>query len=53
MAVFTGLRESELLNLNWDAINLREPSYFIAKTKNGTPLELPIGDKLLTIFENR
>jgi integrase len=53
MAVFTGLRKSELLNLNWDAINLADRSYFISKTKNGTPLELPIGDKLLTILENR
>ena len=53
MAIFTGLRKSELFNLNWDAINLRERSYFISKTKNGTPLELPLGDKLLTIFENR
>lgn len=53
MAIFTGLRKSELLNLTWDAINLAERSYFISKTKNGTPLELPIGDKLLTLFENR
>ena len=53
MAIFTGLRKSELLNLSWDVINLEERSYFISKTKNGTPLELPIGDKLLTIFENR
>jgi integrase len=53
MAIFTGLRKSELLNLSWDAINLKERSYFISKTKNGTPLELPIGDKLLTIFEHR
>ena len=53
MAIFTGLRKSELLNLSWDAINLTERSYFISKTKNGTPLELPIGDKLLTIFEHR
>ena len=53
MAIFTGLRKSELLNLTWDAINLADRSYFISKTKNGTPLELPIGDKLLTIFEHR
>ena len=53
MAIFTGLRKSELLNLSWDVINLAERSYFISKTKNGTPLELPIGDKLLTILENR
>jgi integrase len=53
MAIFTGLRKSELLNLNWDAINLADRSYFISKTKNGTPLELPIGDRLLTILKNR
>jgi integrase len=53
MAIFTGLRKSELLNLTWDAINLTDRSYFISKTKNGTPLELPIGNRLLTILENR
>lgn len=53
MAIFTGLRKSELLNLTWDAINLAERSYFISKTKNGTPLELPISDRLLTILKRR
>jgi integrase len=53
MAVFTGLRKSELLNLNWNAINLAERSYFISKTKNGTPLELPISDRLLAILKRR
>lgn len=53
MAIFTGLRKSELLNLTWDAINLKECSYYISKTKNGTPLELPISDGLLTIFKRR
>lgn len=40
MAIFTGLRKSELLNLNWDAINLADRSYFISKTKNGTPFRV-------------
>lgn len=53
MAIFTGLRKSELLNLTWDAINLSERSYFISKTKNGTPLELPISDRLFTILRRR
>ena len=53
MAIFTGLRKSELLNLSWDAINLTERSYFISKTKNGTALELPISDGLLTILKRR
>ena len=53
MAIFTGLRKSELLNLTWDAINLSERSYFISKTKNGTPLELPISDRLLDILKRR
>ena len=53
IAIFTGLRKSKLLNLTCDAINLAERSYFISKTKNSTPLELKIGDKLLTIFEHR
>lgn len=53
MAIFTGLRKSELLNLTWDAINLAERSYFISKTKNGSPLELPISDRLLSIYKRR
>ncbi len=53
MAIFTGLRKSELLNLTWDAINLAERSYFISKTKSGTPLELPISDRLFSILQRR
>ena len=53
MAILTGLRKSELLNLSWDVINLEERTYFISITKNSTPLELPISDRLLVIFQRR
>jgi integrase len=53
MALFTGLRKNELLCLNWDRVNLEDRSFYISKTKNGEPLELPICDHLMTIFSRR
>lgn len=53
VALLTGLRRSELLGLKWPQINLRERTFFISKTKNGDPLELPITDRCLEIFNRR
>ncbi|MGL6231260.1 tyrosine-type recombinase/integrase [Aeromonas rivipollensis] len=53
MALFTGLRRAELFELTWDRVNLAGGYFWIDKTKNGDPLELPITDTLLTIFRRR
>jgi integrase len=53
IALFTGLRKSELLNLKWEQINLEERTFRILETKNGDALELPMADHLYSIFERR
>lgn len=53
MAIFTGLRKSEILGLSWDRVNLGGRYFWIDTTKNGDPLELPITDTLLQLFRRR
>ncbi|NCG50239.1 integrase arm-type DNA-binding domain-containing protein [Serratia fonticola] len=53
MALFTGLRRSEVFGLEWDRVNLGGRYFWIDTTKNGDPLELPITDTLLAIFRRR
>jgi integrase len=53
MALFTGLRKTELLSLQWKTVNLKERSFYVEETKNGSSLELPISDYLLSIFKRR
>jgi len=53
MAMFTGLRKSEILYLEWDRVNIPGLYYWIDKTKNGDPLELPIIPSLLKMFRRR
>lgn len=53
MALLTGLRRSELLSLQWSQINLKERTYYIDKTKNGDPLELPISNHVNEILLRR
>ncbi|MDR3105094.1 MAG: integrase family protein [Yokenella regensburgei] len=53
MALFTGLRRSEVLELVWERVNITGRYFWIDKTKNGDPLELPITDTLHAIFTRR
>jgi integrase len=53
MALLTGLRKTELMCLEWCTVDLQAKSFYISKTKNGSPLELPISDYLLTLFGRR
>lgn len=53
IALFTGLRKSELLNLKWEQVSLEERTFRILETKNGDALELPMADHLHSIFERR
>ncbi|EIT1180657.1 site-specific integrase, partial [Salmonella enterica] len=53
MALFTGLRRGEVFGLEWDRVNIEGGYFWIDKTKNGDPLELPLTDTLLTILERR
>lgn len=53
MAIFTGLRKSEILELSWERVNLGGRYFWIDTTKNGDPLELPITETLLNLFRRR
>lgn len=53
LALFTGLRRSEVFGLTWDRVNLSGGYFWISTTKNNDPLELPITDTLLAIFRRR
>ncbi|MBX9264991.1 tyrosine-type recombinase/integrase, partial [Klebsiella pneumoniae] len=53
VALFTGLRRSEVFGLEWARINMSGRYFWIDKTKNGDPLELPITDTLYKIFKRR
>lgn len=53
VALFTGLRRSEVFGLEWTRINMSGRFFWIDKTKNGDPLELPITDTLAKIFKRR
>ncbi|CAI8781419.1 integrase arm-type DNA-binding domain-containing protein [Kosakonia quasisacchari] len=53
MAIFTGLRKSEILELSWERVNLGGRYFWIDTTKNGDPLELPVTETLLKLFRRR
>ncbi|BBN75813.1 integrase family protein [Salmonella enterica subsp. enterica] len=53
VALFTGLRRAEVFGLEWDRVKVSGRYFWIDKTKNGDPLELPITDTLYAIFERR
>jgi len=53
VALFTGLRRSEVFGLTWDRVNMGGRYFWISETKNGDALELPITDTLLVIFRRR
>jgi len=52
-ALFTGLRKNELLTLPWSQVDLSGKAFYVSKTKNGSPLELPISPYLMKLFERR
>lgn len=53
VALFTGLRRGEVFGLEWSRVNISGRYFWIDKTKNGEPLELPITGTLLKIFQRR
>lgn len=51
--LFTGLRKSEALKLEWAWVDLRERSVTIPETKNGRAHMLPLSSFLIELLERR
>jgi integrase len=50
MALNTGMRKGEILNLKWDNVDLRHRFILLDHTKNGERREIPINDTLRETF---
>jgi integrase len=47
LAITTGARKGELVNLKWLDVNLARQTAYVKTTKNGQPKVLPLTDKVL------
>lgn len=50
IALFTGMRRSEIARLRWEFIDLEGRTLTVPTTKNGDPLELPLSDFLFDLL---
>ncbi len=53
MSLNTGLRQEELLSLEWPRVNLLRKTILIAKTKNDKPKTLPLNKFALDVINRR
>lgn len=53
IALFTGMRRSEILRLQWEHVDLVAKTLHLPTTKNGDPLDLPLSDFLVGVIDNR
>jgi integrase len=53
IALFTGMRRSEIARLRWDYIDLDGRTLTVPTTKNGDPLELPLSGFLYQLLLTR
>ena len=53
IALNTGLRQGELLSLEWNRVNLFRKTILIQKTKNGKPKTLPLNKVALDVLNRR
>lgn len=51
MAINTGMRKSEILNLTWDQVDLKHGFILLDVTKNGERREIPINESLRTALQ--
>ncbi|HOW88783.1 MAG TPA: site-specific integrase [Elusimicrobiales bacterium] len=49
-ALFTGMRQAEMLNLDWKNVDLENGTIYILVSKSGKPREVPIADRLRGIL---
>ncbi len=51
LAVETGMRLSELVNLRWEYVNLKERTVHLPDTKNGDPRTVPLSSTAIATLE--
>jgi integrase len=53
LALFTGMRRSEIISLKWQHLDLTGGTLAIPRIKNGDPLELPLSGFLIGLLHKR
>lgn len=48
LAIETGMRSGELLEMRWEHVNLNNRTVFLPDTKNGSPRTVPLSTRALT-----
>ncbi len=52
-ALETGLRQGEILNLTWEAVDLKREMLTVMKSKNGTRRGIPLSQRALDLLRNK
>jgi len=52
IALYTGMRKGEILNLKWSQIDLKNGFIDILKSKSGKERKIPVAKKVKEVFEN-
>ncbi len=52
VALYTGMRKSEILRLTWNDIDLDQRVIYVRNSKNGMAREIPISDELLSTLSS-
>lgn len=53
LLLFTGLRKSNAMELKWSNIDLEKKTLYVAETKNGDPLLIPLCDTVVDMLKSR
>jgi integrase len=53
IALFTGVRKSNILSMRWEDINFEEALWTIPETKNGEALSVPLTDEVIHVLSAR
>ena len=51
-ALFTGMRQGEILGLRWERVDLTNGTIYVLQTKSGKPREIPISPKLASVLKS-